>query len=223
MKIVEINRLIDSTLLKPDATEGEITRVCDDAREYGFAAVCVNPFYTELVSRLLAESGVRTCVVIGFPLGATASAAKVCEAEYALDKGAEELDMVMNIGALKSGEPGIVREDIRAVVEASRGTALVKVILECCLLSDVEKTGACGIAVDAGAEFVKTSTGFSSGGATVEDVRILKEAVGDNARVKASGGIRDLRTALAMIDAGAERLGTSSGVAITEEARRDGC
>ena len=223
MRIVEINRLIDSTLLKPDAVESEIILVCDDARNCGFAAVCVNSLYTELVSGLLAGSGVRTCVVIGFPLGAAASVVKVCEAEFALNKGAEELDMVMNIGALKSGEPGIVREDIAAVVEASRGKALVKVILECCLLSDTEKVEACGIAVDAGAEFVKTSTGFSSGGATVEDVRILKEAVGDSARVKASGGIRDLRTALAMIDAGAERLGTSSGVAITEEARLDGC
>ena len=220
MKIVEINRLFDSTLLKPDATDSEITRVCIDAREYGFAAVCVNSFYTELVSRLLAGSGVRTCVVIGFPLGATASAAKVCESEFALEKGAEELDMVMNIGALKSGEPEIVREDIRAVVEASHGKALVKVILECCLLRDTEKTEACGIAVDAGADFVKTSTGFSSGGATVKDVRILKESVGDSARVKASGGIRDLRTALDMIDAGAERLGTSSGVALAKEARR---
>jgi len=219
---VEINRLIDSTLLKPDATDREITRVCDDALKYRFAAVCVNSFYTELVSGLLAGSGVRTCVVIGFPLGATASAAKVCEAEFALTRGAEELDMVMNIGALKSGESGIVREGIRAVVEVSRGKALVKVILECCLLSDAEKAEACGLAVDAGAEFVKTSTGFSSGGATVKDVRILKDSVGDSARVKASGGIKDLLTALAMIDAGAERLGTSSGVTITEEARRDG-
>ena len=164
----------------------------------------------------------RSCVVVGFPLGAASTEAKVCEARYALEAGAEEVDMVMNVGALKSGQPLRVEDDIRAVVEQCVGQALVKVILECCLLSDSEKVDACGIAVAAGADFVKTSTGFGSGGATAHDVKLMKDAVSGRARAKASGGIRDLETAIKMIDAGADRLGTSNGASIVDEARRRG-
>lgn len=216
----QINRYIDSTLLKPEATRSQVEALCKDALEYGFASVCVNSWYAGLVSGLLAGSVVDTCVVVGFPLGACSTEAKVCEAGSALDEGAREIDMVMNVGALKSGDPLAVEEDIRAVVETCAEVALVKVILECCLLSRAEKVEACGLAVAARADFVKTSTGFGSGGATVEDVRLLKESVGGRAQVKASGGIRDLDTALLMIEAGADRLGTSSGAAIVGEAVR---
>jgi len=217
---MEIQKLIDSTLLRPEATEGEIVRLCEEALSYEFAAVCTNSCHAGTVSRLLAGSGVKTCVVVAFPLGAAAAGAKVCEARYALEAGAEEVDMVMNVGALKSGEPRRVEDDIRAVVEQCDGKALVKVILECCLLSDSEKVDACGIAVAAGADFVKTSTGFGSGGATAHDVRLIKDAVSGRARVKASGGIRDLDRAIEMVDAGADRLGTSNGAGIVDEARR---
>lgn len=219
---MEIRRMIDSTLLRPDATETEIARLCEEALEYGFRAVCVNSCHAEAVSRLLAGSGVKTCVVVAFPLGAASTGAKACEARYALEGGAGEVDMVMNVGALKSGEPRAVEDDIRAVVRECEGKALVKVILECCLLRDSEKVEACGLAVAAGAEFVKTSTGFGSGGATAHDVTLMKDAVAGRAGVKASGGIKDLRTALQMIDAGAERLGTSSGASIVDEATRRG-
>ena len=219
---MDIARLIDSTLLRPEATEAEIASLCEEALEYGFAAVCVNSCYAGTVGRLLAGSVVKTCVVVGFPLGAASTEAKVCEARYALEAGAEEVDMVMNVGALKSGQPLRVEDDIRAVVEQCAGKALVKVILECCLLSDSEKVDACGIAVTAGADFVKTSTGFGSGGATAHDVKLMKDAVSGRARAKASGGIRDLETAIKMIDAGADRLGTSNGASIVDEARRRG-
>jgi len=204
--MMEINRYIDSTLLRPEVTESQVARLCDDATRYEFASVCVNSYYAELASSLLAGSPVKTCVVVGFPLGSTASEAKVSEASYAISRGAEELDMVMNIGALKSGKRGIVEEDISAVVNAGKGKALVKVILECCLLSDQEKVEACEIAIEAGADFVKTSTGFSTGGATVHDVKLMKEAV--------------LKTAIAMIEAGATRIGTSNGVPIIAEDAR---
>ncbi len=217
---MKIQTAIDSTLLRPEATAGEIERLCAEAVEYGFAAVCVNSCYTELVSGLLAGTGVKTCTVIGFPLGAAATAVKVAEASYALERGARELDMVMNIGAMKSGEPRLVEDDIRAVVERCGGDALVKVILECGLLGDREKVEACEIAVCAGADFVKTSTGFGPGGATVSDVKLLKETAAGRARVKASGGIRDLDTAMSMLEAGAERIGTSNGASIVDEARR---
>jgi deoxyribose-phosphate aldolase len=216
--MLEIRRYIDSTLLRPEATESQITRLCGDAVGCDFASVCVNSYYSGLVSGLLAGSAVKTCVVIGFPLGAASTEAKVSESAYAIGKGAEELDMVINIGALKSGRRGVVSEDIGAVVDAARGKALVKVILECCLLSDQEKVEACEIAVGAGADFVKTSTGFSTGGATVRDVKLLADAVSGRAQVKASGGIRDLQAAVAMIEAGAMRIGTSNGVAIVAEA-----
>jgi len=222
LRVMEIEKLIDSTLLRPEATESEIVRLCEEAREYGFASVCTNSCYAETVSRVLEGSGVKTCVVVGFPLGAASTEAKVCEARYALEAGAEEVDMVMNAGALKGAEPGRVESDIRAVVEKCKGKALVKVILECCLLSDSEKVEACGIAVAAGADFVKTSTGFGSGGATAHDVKLMKDAVAGRARVKASGGIRDLEKAIEMIDAGADRLSTSNGAAIVVESRRKG-
>lgn len=217
---MEIQKLIDSTLLRPEATGDEIVALCEEALEYGFAAVCTNSCYAATVSRLLAGSDVKTCVVVGFPLGAVATEAKVCEARYAIEAGAQEVDMVMNAGMLKSGNPQEVQDDIAAVVEQCDGKALVKVILECCLLSDSEKVEACKLAVAAGADFVKTSTGFGSGGATAHDVKLMKDAVAGRARVKASGGIRDLDTAIEMIDAGADRLGTSNGASIVDEARR---
>ena len=217
-----INKYIDSTLLRPEAPESQVMKLCEDARQYEFASVCVNSYNAGLVRDLLAGSPVKTCVVIGFPLGAVAGEVKVSESLFAISRGAGELDMVMNIGALKSGKLQVVEEGIRGVVEAARGKALVKVILECCLLSDEEKVEACRVAVDAGADFVKTSTGFSTGGATVRDVKLMKEAVAGRAQVKASGGIKDLGSALAMIEAGATRLGTSSGVAIVVESERGG-
>ena len=220
---MDINRLIDSTLLRPEATRAQVIKLCEDALEHGFASVCVNPYYVDVANAVLAGSDVGTCVVIGFPLGATGSSVKVAEAEYVLDRGARELDMVMNVGALKSGEPGAVEDDIKSVVERCARNALVKVILECSLLSDGEIVEACRIAVAAGADFVKTSTGFGPGGATVHDVQLLKSTVAGHALVKASGGIGDLATAMAMVDAGADRIGTSQGVAIAiEAARRDG-
>jgi deoxyribose-phosphate aldolase len=218
----DINRYIDSTLLRPEATENQVTELCEDAKQYEFVSVCVNSSYAGLVSGLLAGSPVKTCVVIGFPLGAVAGEVKVAESLSAISHGATELDMVMNVGALKSRKLRVVEDDIRAVVAAAREKALVKVILECCLLSDDEKAEACNIAVEAGADFVKTSTGFSTGGATVHDVKLMKETVAGRALVKASGGIKDLATALAMIDAGATRIGTSSGVAIVVESERGG-
>jgi len=213
---MEISKFIDSTLLRPDATADEVARLCHEATEYGFAAVCVNSSHTGLVSGLLQGSGVKTCVVVGFPLGACLTAVKVFEAERAMDEGAQELDMVMNIGAFKGGNTLLAQEDIKAVVETCIGRALVKVILECSLLTDAEKVRATEMAVSAGADFVKTSTGFSTGGATLADVRLLAGTAGGRVKVKASGGIKDLETALAMIDAGAERLGTSNGAAISK-------
>ncbi|HOB86660.1 MAG TPA: deoxyribose-phosphate aldolase [Bacillota bacterium] len=215
---MSINRYIDHTLLKPEATEAQIVELCREAVRYQFASVCINPCYIAVAARELRGSGVKTGTVIGFPLGATTREVKVFEAEQAMRNGAEELDMVMNIGALKAGLREAVAGEIRAVVEAARGKALVKVIIECCLLTEEEKIAACQIVQEAGANFVKTSTGFASGGATVKDVRLIRQTVGPDMGIKASGGIRDYRTALAMIEAGANRIGTSSGVAIFREA-----
>jgi len=215
---LSINRYIDHTLLKPEATEAQIVELCREAVRYQFASVCINPCYIAVAARELRGSGVKTGTVIGFPLGATTREVKVFEAEQAMRNGAEELDMVMNIGALKAGLREAVAGEIRAVVEAARGKALVKVIIECCLLTEEEKIAACQIVQEAGANFVKTSTGFASGGATVKDVRLIRQTVGPDMGIKASGGIRDYRTALAMIEAGANRIGTSSGVAIFREA-----
>ena len=210
---------IDHTLLKPEATAGQVMRMCEEAEEFRFASVCVNSCHAETVTGKLAGSGIATCVVVGFPLGAALTEVKVFEALKAVDLGASEIDMVMNIGALKAGRTDLLKKDIRSVVYAVERRAIIKVIIECCLLTDREKRMACEAAVEAGAAYVKTSTGFGAGGATVEDVKLMKDAVCGRAKIKASGGIRNLAKALAMIDAGADRIGTSSGVSIVMEDR----
>lgn len=211
-----IARFIDHTLLKPDATAGQVRRLCAEAREHRFCAVCVNPCHVPLAAAELEGTGVLVATVIGFPLGATLARAKAAEAAAAVELGAGELDMVMNIGALRDGRDDIVRDDIAAVVAAARGRP-VKVIIETCLLTDAEKRRATGLAIEAGAAFVKTSTGFSTGGATEPDVRLLAGAAAGRVGVKASGGIRDLAAARLMLAAGATRLGTSSGVEIVRQ------
>ncbi|RLQ02767.1 deoxyribose-phosphate aldolase [Geobacillus stearothermophilus] len=211
---VNIANMIDHTLLKPEATKEQIVQLCAEAKQYGFASVCVNPSWVKTAARELSGTDVRVCTVIGFPLGATTPETKAFETKNAIENGAREVDMVINLGALKSGADDWVERDIRAVVEAAAGKALVKVIIETALLTDDEKVRACQLAVKAGADYVKTSTGFSGGGATVEDVALMRKTVGDNVGVKASGGVRDRKTAEAMIEAGATRIGTSSGVAI---------
>lgn len=214
---MDLNRLIDHTLLKPEATYQEIEKLCREAEEYNFAAVCVNPVHVRLAAKLLRaceKTGVKVCTVIGFPLGAGVPLTKAVEVREAIANGATEVDMVINIGALKSGDYELVFRDIKAVVDAAAGQALTKVIIEACLLTDEEKIKACLLAKEAGAGFVKTSTGFSKGGATVEDVALLRKVAGQAMGVKAAGGIRDRRTAEAMVKAGANRLGTSAGVAI---------
>lgn len=205
---------IDHTLLKPEAAEGDIRKLCSEAREHNFVAVCVNPVWVSLAATELRGTPVKVCTVIGFPLGATTTLTKQIEARDAIAAGALELDMVLCLGALKSGRTDLVRRDIEAVVQISEGRALVKVILETALLTHAEKLEACALAKAAGAHFVKTSTGFAGGGATVEDVRLMREAVGPLMGVKASGGIRDRETALAMIAAGASRIGASASIAI---------
>lgn len=210
----DIAKCIDHTILKPDASEDEVRKICDEAKTFGFASVCVNPSYIELVAGALSGSGIAPCVVVGFPLGTVTPAMKAAETEAVIALGAWEVDMVINIGAVKSGCWELVKEDILAVVNAAAGRALVKVIIEACLLTDEEKVKVCIAAKEAGANFVKTSTGFSKGGATVEDVRLMRQTVGDGMGVKASGGIRSFDDAAAMIEAGATRLGTSAGVKI---------
>jgi deoxyribose-phosphate aldolase len=209
----QLASLIDHTLLKPDAMPEAIERLCREAAEYGFASVCVNPGNVVRAARLLRGTRVNVCTVIGFPLGATTSLAKAFEARDAVAGGADELDMVLNVGALKAGDETLVSRDIRAVVEAADGR-VVKVILETGLLTEEEKVRACLLVKEAGAAFVKTSTGFGPGGATVEDVQLMRRTVGPDFGVKASGGIRDRETAERMVAAGAIRLGTSSGVGI---------
>ncbi|MBN2781273.1 MAG: deoxyribose-phosphate aldolase [Candidatus Marinimicrobia bacterium] len=204
---------IDHTLLKPQATRADLDTLCAEALEWGFAAVCVNPVNVRHCADKLKGSKVRIAAVAGFPLGASLPEIKAAETARAVTDGADEIDMVMNIGALKEGRIDAVREDIRAVVLAAAGKT-VKVIIETCLLSESEKISACELSRDAGAHFVKTSTGFSTGGATVEDVALMKKTVGSLLQVKASGGVRSYEEALAMIRAGATRIGTSSGVAI---------
>ena len=210
---MNLAKYIDNTLLKPAATPEQIKAICEESIENGFASVCVNPAHVELVAKLLAGSGVKTCTVIGFPLGANTSAVKAFEAEKAVEDGADELDMVINIGALKAGDTETVKEDIEAVVQAGQGK-LVKVIIETALLTDEEKVCACKLAVEAGADFVKTCTGFSGGAANVHDIALMRETVGLDIGVKASGGVRTKEDALALIEAGATRIGTSSGKAI---------
>lgn len=209
--------MIDHTILKAEATKESVKSICQEAMEYKFAAVCVNPFYVKYCKELLKSSNVKVATVIGFPLGANTSDVKAFETKNAIDNGADEVDMVINIGALKSKDYSTVKEDIQAVVEAARDKAMVKVIIETSLLNREEKIKACELAMEAGADFVKTSTGFSTGGASVEDVKLMKEVVGDKLGIKASGGIRDLETANKMIAAGANRLGASSGVKIAKE------
>jgi deoxyribose-phosphate aldolase len=216
----DIAKYIDHTLLKPDATPTEIERLCQEAREYGFAAVCVNPPFAKLCADLLRGTDVAVAVVVGFPLGAHTTATKVFETEQAIVEGASEIDMVINIGALKARRDDYVREDIRNVVEAAhRLTAIVKVIIEAALLSDDEKTRACKLAMQAGADFVKTSTGFGPGGATVHDVELMRRTVGPGLGVKAAGGVKTLSQAQEMIAAGATRIGASAGVKIVQESR----
>lgn len=214
MQSNEIAGMIDHTLLKADATKDQIKLLCKEAKEYQFASVCVNPAWIEYAAALLKGTGVKVCTVIGFPLGASTPETKAFETKDAIEKGAREVDMVINIGALKSGDLPLVEKDIQAVTSAAEGKADVKVIIETCLLTDEEKKTACGIAKRAGADFVKTSTGFSTGGATEEDVALMRETVGSRMGVKASGGVRSYEDALKMINAGATRLGASSGVKI---------
>lgn len=214
MESKEVAKYLDNTLLKADATPEQIVKICEEAKAYGCASVCVNSCYVPLVAKLLADSEVKTCCVIGFPLGACTSETKVAETIDSIEKGAQEVDMVMNVGQAKAGNWDYVQRDIEAVVKAANKKAFVKVILETCLLTEGEKVNACKAAMAAKANFVKTSTGFSTGGATIEDVRLMREIVGRNMGVKASGGIRDLEKAKDMIAAGATRIGTSSVVGI---------
>lgn len=216
---MKINAYIDHTLLKPEAAESQIRQLCSEAIEHRFCAVCVNSCHAALAARLLAGTDVSVACVSGFPLGAMSTAAKAFEAEDACRNGAREIDMVINVGKLKDGDEPYVEADIRAVVDAAaKYGAAVKVILETCLLTDEEIRRACRLSEAAGARFVKTSTGFAAGGATAEHVALMRSCVGDRLGVKASGGIRDLKTALAMIEAGADRIGASAGVQIMAEA-----
>ncbi|MCC8109171.1 MAG: deoxyribose-phosphate aldolase [Planctomycetes bacterium] len=212
----DLAKYIDNTLLKQDATEADIVALCRQSVQYAFKAVCVNSCWVKLAARETAGSGVEVCSVIGFPLGAGISASKACEAELAIADGAMEIDMVINVGALKSGLLDYVKEDVAAVVAACKGKAILKVILEMCLLTEEEKRKAIELSRDAGADFVKTSTGFSTGGATVEDVALMHSIVGGKMGIKAAGGIRSLDDARRVIEAGATRIGTSNGAKIID-------
>ena len=219
MKREDLARLIDHTMLKPDAVPAEIEQLCNDAIRYHFASVCLNPSYVPLAAAKLAETDIAVCTVVGFPLGATTTTAKVCEAEQALEDGATEIDMVLHIGALKAGQRDIVRDDISAVVDVvHEGGGLVKVIIETALLTDEEKALACRLAREADANFVKTSTGFAAEGAKIDDVRLMRETVGPRLGVKAAGGIHSYDEAMGMVNAGANRLGASAGIKIVEGA-----
>ncbi|HRJ44888.1 MAG: deoxyribose-phosphate aldolase [Caldilineaceae bacterium] len=219
----DVAAAIDHTALKPATTEAEIRQLCSEALHYKFASVCVNPTWVALAAELLADSPVRVCTVIGFPLGATLSAVKAFETGATIAAGAQEVDMVINIGRLKDAQYDAVRDDIRGVVNAAHSgggrsrPVVVKVIIETALLTDFEKRMACILAAEAGADFVKTSTGFSGGGATVEDIRLMRQVVGPQMGVKASGGIRNGASSLALLEAGATRLGVSAGVTIVQE------
>lgn len=210
---MKINKYIDHTLLKADSVQSQFDQLIDEAKTYDFATVCVNPCWVAYAAEALKDSDVKVCTVVGFPLGATTSATKAFETKDAIANGADEIDMVINIGLLKQGDDQAVEDDMRAVVEAS-GDKLVKVIIEACLLTDEEKVRACQLAVKAGVDFVKTSTGFSTGGATISDVKLMRQTVGPDIGVKAAGGARSLEDAMAFIEAGATRIGTSAGVTI---------
>lgn len=218
---MKLNKFIDHTILKPETTQEQVEKILSEAKEYDFASVCVNPTWVSLAAESLKDSDVKVCTVIGFPLGANTSAVKAFETEDAIANGADEIDMVINIGALKAGNDALVLDDIKAVVDAS-GDKLVKVIIEACLLTDDEKVRACQLSKEAGADYVKTSTGFSTGGATVADVTLMRKTVGPDMGVKASGGARSYEDAIAFIEAGASRIGASSGVAIMNGAQADG-
>ncbi len=210
----QLAAMIDHTLLKPEADRVQIINLCEEARQNHFCSVCVHPVWVADAAELLQGSSVKVCTVIGFPLGANTPKVKAFEAAAAVAEGATEVDMVINVGALKSGLLGLVRDEIKAVVDAAAGRALVKVILETALLTETEKITACHLTMEGGAQFVKTSTGFGPGGATVTDIALMRRVVGPDFGVKASGGVRDLPVALAMIEAGASRIGTSSGLKI---------
>ena len=213
---MELNRMIDHTILKPEATEAAVQKIIDEAKEYNFFSVCINPCWVAFASEQLADTDVAVCTVIGFPLGANTPEVKAYEAADAIKNGANEVDMVINIGALKSQQYDYVRQDIQGVVDAAKGKALVKVIIETALLTDEEKVKACELAKEAGADFVKTSTGFSTGGAKVADIRLMRETVGPDM------GVHNAEEALAMIEAGATRIGASTGVAIVSGATGEG-
>ncbi|MCK8058256.1 MULTISPECIES: deoxyribose-phosphate aldolase [unclassified Fusibacter] len=221
---MNINRYIDHTILKPESSKEAVLKVCEEARTHEFFSVCVNPYYIPVVKEALEGSIVKVCAVVGFPLGASVKEVKAFETAKAIEAGADEIDMVINIAALKNGELDVVLEDIKAVKAETAGKALLKVIIESCLLTDEEKVKACELSVEAGAEFVKTSTGFSTGGATADDIALMRKTVGPKIGVKASGGVRDFETAMAMVNAGATRIGASASVAIAthQEATGDG-
>lgn len=212
----ELAKMIDHTILKPEATEKEVEKLCKEALEYNFASVCINPSMVEKAAEMLKGSDVKVCTVIGFPLGATTTEVKAFETEDVIKKGATEVDMVINVGKLKEGNLAYVKKDIEAVVNAAKGKALTKVIIETCLLTDEEKVTACKLSKEAGADFVKTSTGFSTGGATAKDIKLMRETVGEELGVKASGGVRSLEDAELMIENGASRIGASASIAICE-------
>ncbi|MGL4774102.1 MAG: deoxyribose-phosphate aldolase [Clostridium sp.] len=212
----KLARMIDHTVLKADAREADIRKICEEALKYNFASVCVNPSWVSLCADMLKGSEVEVCTVIGFPLGATSSKAKALETEAAIEDGATEVDMVINVGKLKDGDLEFVKNDIKAVVDAAKGKALTKVIIETCLLTDEEKVKACELSKEAGADFVKTSTGFSTGGATAEDIKLMRETVGPEMGVKASGGVRSAEDAKKMIENGATRIGASASIEICE-------
>ncbi|WP_159722388.1 deoxyribose-phosphate aldolase [Enterococcus sp. CSURQ0835] len=211
---MELNRMIDHTILKADATQKDVEQIIEEAKKYHFYSVCINPTWVSLAAEKLNGEPVAVCTVIGFPLGANTTTIKALEAKNAIESGADEVDMVINIGELKGGNFEYVQQDIAAVVAEAKDKALVKVIIETSLLNREEKIKACELAKAAGADFVKTSTGFSTGGATIDDIKLMRETVGPEMGVKASGGIHNAKEALAMIEAGATRLGASSGVAI---------
>ncbi len=211
---MELNKYIDHTLLKADANQIEIDTLIQEAKEYDFKSVCINPTWVAHAAIQLKDSDVLVCTVIGFPLGATSTKAKVAGAQIAIEQGADELDMVINIGAVKSGNWNQVRDDIQSIVDILEDNVILKVIIETALLTDEEKIKVCEIAKEAGADFVKTSTGFSTGGATIADVKLMRETVGEDMGVKASGGVSNRQEAIDMIEAGATRIGASKGIAI---------
>ena len=212
----DLAKMIDHTILKADASEKEVEKLCMEALEYNFASVCINPSMVEKATSILKGSDVKVCTVIGFPLGATTTEVKAFETDDVIKKGATEVDMVINVGKLKDGDLNYIKKDIEAVVNVAKGRALTKVIIETCLLTDEEKVTACKLSKEAGADFVKTSTGFSTGGATKEDIKLMRETVGPDLGVKASGGVRTREDAESMIENGATRIGASASIAICE-------